>query len=502
MESPLISFHGMNDFLRPFVDEVNKLQDNGITVNLDQTEHHYSVGLLAILADNLAAHALGGFKESMSFAKRICRTCMTTSDNAKHHFTETEFQLRHPESHKQQCQELQDSSSYVELSRDYGINRASILESINDFSVVTSLPHDVMHDLLEGVIPYEMKLLLRHCISSMKYFTLVLFNNRLSKFDFGYSELGDKPALVDCSHISSPDKKIRQSASQMWLLAKILPFLIADLIPEDNQHWQCFTVLLRILEIAMAPILSRNSVDYLCVLIEEHHTLFRQLYPDESFIPKLHYMVHYPRQLLMFGPLVHSWTMRYESKLRVLKRISKVGLNFKNICQTVARRHQHLLVYHLHSPNYLTHSLEPGTLAAKVTPLASEPIYIRSYIQQMGASEETFVEHVRYVKFSGTTYKCNNAFVHYPSDVNDRPLNPQFAKLLDFFMFHSNIFVVLQIYVTQYFDSHYHAYVVSPKSDYVVHPFVSIDKRILHGRRLFVHPSSSSLYIAVKWYIE
>ena len=119
----------------------------------------------------------------------------------------------------------------------------------------------------------------------------------------------------------------------------------------------------------------------------------------------------------------------------------------------------------------------------------------------MGSSEETIVEHFRNVKFSGTIYKCNNAFVNYPSDINDRP---QFAKLLDFFMFHSNIFVVLQIYVTQYFDSHYHAYFVFPKSEYVVHPFVSIDKRILNGRRLFVHlsSSSSSLYIAVKWYIE
>ena len=31
------------------------------------------------LADNLAAHAVGGFKESVSFALRICRTCMITA---------------------------------------------------------------------------------------------------------------------------------------------------------------------------------------------------------------------------------------------------------------------------------------------------------------------------------------------------------------------------------------------------------------------------------------
>ena len=35
-------------------------------------------GLLAFLANTLTAHAVGGFKESMSFALRICRSGMIT----------------------------------------------------------------------------------------------------------------------------------------------------------------------------------------------------------------------------------------------------------------------------------------------------------------------------------------------------------------------------------------------------------------------------------------
>ena len=34
-----------------------------------------------------------------------------------------------------------------------------------NFSVAENLPHDIMHDLFEGVVPYEMKLLLTHLIT-------------------------------------------------------------------------------------------------------------------------------------------------------------------------------------------------------------------------------------------------------------------------------------------------------------------------------------------------
>lgn len=68
----------MDEFLRQFVEDVNKLSENGITVNVDGQVRHYKVALLAFLADNLAAHQAGGFKESMSFALQICRSCMAT----------------------------------------------------------------------------------------------------------------------------------------------------------------------------------------------------------------------------------------------------------------------------------------------------------------------------------------------------------------------------------------------------------------------------------------
>ena len=146
----------------------------------------------------------------------------------------------------------------------------------------------------------------------------------------------------------------------MWLLIRILPFLLGDLIPRNNLHWQCFFKLLEICDIATAPSISKESAAYLKLLIEEHHIQFCELYGSSSVIPNMHFIIHYPSQILRLGPLVHSWTMRYEVKLRIIKRAARMS-NFKNICQTVVKRHQHLLCYYLYTTELFSRELIPPT---------------------------------------------------------------------------------------------------------------------------------------------
>ena len=87
------------------------------------------------------------------------------------------------------------------------------------------LPHDMMHDLLEGLASHEIKLLLLYYTSN-RHFTSQEFNERLFNYDFGYSE-NDKPLPI-LSTILKSNKKIRASASQMLLLVRTISFLIGD----------------------------------------------------------------------------------------------------------------------------------------------------------------------------------------------------------------------------------------------------------------------------------
>lgn len=58
-------------------------------------------------------------------------------------------------------------------------------------------------------------------------------------------------------------------------------------------------------------------------LIEEHHQLFENLYPQNDLIPKHHFMIHYPESIRQIGPLVHVWSMRYEAKHNFFKSLVK-----------------------------------------------------------------------------------------------------------------------------------------------------------------------------------
>lgn len=155
-----INKYGLDVFLTPFVEDLKTLYCDGITIGINENQQTLYGVLLAFLADNLAAHALGDFKQSMSFALRICRSCMATTEQAQDFNTEAECHLRTPDLCAEQC-DLQGPLC-DHHSTNVGISRRSILEDIPGFSVVTGLPHDIMHDLFEGVAGIELKLL-QHC---------------------------------------------------------------------------------------------------------------------------------------------------------------------------------------------------------------------------------------------------------------------------------------------------------------------------------------------------
>lgn len=70
-----------------------------------------------------------------------------------------------------------------EDSTTYGINHRSPLNGIEHFHVANcQLPQDVMHVLLEGVIPLETKLMLSVFIYEEKYFSLRFLNDRIQNF--------------------------------------------------------------------------------------------------------------------------------------------------------------------------------------------------------------------------------------------------------------------------------------------------------------------------------
>ena len=83
----------------------------------------------------------------------------------------------------------------------------------------------------------------------------------------------------------------------MWCLARLLPLMIGDTVPEGDPNWNNFLLLLSIADYISSPIASRGIATLLTTLAEES---FRELYPECPIIPKQHYLVHVPQWRLKY----------------------------------------------------------------------------------------------------------------------------------------------------------------------------------------------------------
>lgn len=86
----------------------------------------------------------------------------------------------------------------------------------------------------------------------------------------------------------------------MWCLVRYIPLLVGDLVQEDDENWDNFLNLLKIVEYVFARVTTLDKTTYLELLIEEFLTDFTQLYPHRPLTPKMHYLIHIP-----------TWIRRY-----------------------------------------------------------------------------------------------------------------------------------------------------------------------------------------------
>ena len=135
----------------------------------------------------------------------------------------------------------------------------------------------------------------------------------------------------------------------------------------DSFSWSVFLVLRHIVDIIMCPVVSIYTCAYLRSLIIEHHAAFIEAYSEEKVTLKFHFLLLYPEQVKMIGPLIRSWNMRNEAKLNIFKRASRLG-NFKNIAFSLAQRHQQLQCWELASDSLLKSPIECCLLYTSPSP--------------------------------------------------------------------------------------------------------------------------------------
>ena len=78
---------------------------------------------------------------------------MATSDTFKLNFNSNAFQIRKHYDHENHCKKLVPGPLHDYYSKIYGINERSALLDVKGYTMMDwGLPHDIMHDLFEGVV--------------------------------------------------------------------------------------------------------------------------------------------------------------------------------------------------------------------------------------------------------------------------------------------------------------------------------------------------------------
>ncbi len=68
-----------------------------------------------------------------------------------------------------------------------------------------------MHDILEGSLQYEVKLMLQVMVNMERYFSLDDLNMRLENFELGYMENSNCPSAISAKKTNSDGKTLKQN---------------------------------------------------------------------------------------------------------------------------------------------------------------------------------------------------------------------------------------------------------------------------------------------------
>ena len=105
-----------------------------------------------------------------------------------------------------------NAESLKKVSKKYGINHESSLLSLQYFDICSgALVPDVMHDVLEGLLEYETKLLLRYCIDEQGYFKIKQLTDWMEYFQFGYMEIPNRPTPITKEILRKKDNSLNQN---------------------------------------------------------------------------------------------------------------------------------------------------------------------------------------------------------------------------------------------------------------------------------------------------
>lgn len=314
----------------------NEFKELGtIGLQLNETTN-LKVFLFNVSSDNLGANGAFGFVECFSM-DGMCRICDMKKEEWRVATRENVSNLRTESAYQEAINYINSlaDDEPIDYKISKGIKHHCLLNDIDYFHVLQNIGVDVMHDGLEGLIPYTIENIIKY-LSDKKIISQASIQVLIRDFNYGFLFKRKLP-----SKIKITSSHLNQNATQLYTIMLHLPFILKEYKNRLGPVCKIITLLLQILQIMLSTSVRESDIKRLEMLIDEYLDLYKKVFKVD-LKAKFHFATHYPSIYRQTGPVKQTWMMRFEAKHKMLASFAK-GQCFKNIAYTIAERHQAIM---------------------------------------------------------------------------------------------------------------------------------------------------------------
>ena len=450
-----LEFTNQNAFQK-VIEEINFLQTEGIIIETESGPIHIYFALGLVLGDNLGMNQSLGFQEGFN-AYYSCRFCKTSKLQMQWETLQSPVRTI----------EMYNKDATLASPKSTVIKQKSVWNNVEFFETAENFSVDFLHDGPEGTLKKFMGLIVHYFAFTLKSKEtinfLVILNDRLKSFDCYHNSIKNRPPLI--SHEEAQEKSTKMSASEMQTFILIFSMLVGDLVPHDDEVWEFYLCIRRVMDIILAKKVPKSWGKVLKSYIEEMYKMYLKVFPAETVTIKLHNFLHYHTVLGQSGPLVNLSTYRFESKHKHKKTEANATSCRRNILETLCHKEILCLAYRF----ILGKGVAPNNAFGKREKIHDIRKITDGYTSCVSSLDSSLFEKCSYqfswVEINGITYRKGSCLV-IKLEGEDEVL-PIFG-IIDIIIQNDlgNIGFICKLLDTMWFNSDYYAYNVEETNDY------------------------------------
>lgn len=466
--------YGNEKCLRALIDEIIRLEENGILIKTSEGERTVYFVLALVIGDNLGLNTILGFTPSFNH-NFFCRFCKAIKSSTHKMCIDDQSLSRNLLNYDEDVNADDISST--------GIKEFSIFNMINSFHVTTNFAVDIMHDIFEGVCHYDMCHIIKY-LTSCNYFSLRTLNVRKQMFNYGEIEIGNISPKITEAHLTN--SHLKMTAREMMTFMHLFPLMVGDLVPRDDHVWLFLLNLSEIIDILLLYEIPSGLAERLRHLIKQHHLDYVRFFND-TLKPKHHLMTHYFQIIFQSGPPRYYWTFRYEAKHKEFKTYARNITSRKNICVSIARKYQ------LQFANYLIEHEEPSyTINPNHIINSNYKELITSFCNHNGINSENFLSYSQ-CKYHSKMYKKGYFISQYLDTVC--PVDVLIYEIVEIILFCNcdSVYLICKRTTVEKYHKHFAAYDINISSAADENERIVICIDSLYGPPVNVHTTAKGL---------